>query len=132
MMPSYWNVYLIACRLQCNSYLSVLFSGTASVARGLSSYLDALIGNAISKWLRSIMPIHVDFLSEYPDFFAFAVVILLIVLLSVGVKESSMLNNVFTVVNLITIMIIIVAGAIKGNDCARYVEMHRTRFNAPI
>ncbi|XP_076622997.1 cationic amino acid transporter slimfast isoform X1 [Colletes latitarsis] len=89
--------------------------GTASVARGLSSYLDALIGNVISKTLHSVMPIHVSFLSDYPDFFAFGVVVLLIVLLSIGVKESSILNNIFTVVNLITIVIIIVAGSIKAD-----------------
>lgn len=62
------------------------------------------------------MPIHVRFLSDYPDFFAFGVVMLLIILLSIGVKESSMLNNVFTVINLITIVIIVVAGAIKGKN----------------
>ena len=89
--------------------------GTASVARGLSNYLDALIGNTISKTLTSVMPIHVRFLSDYPDFFAFGVVMLLIILLSIGVKESSMLNNIFTVVNLITIVIIVVAGAIKAD-----------------
>lgn len=77
--------------------------------------MDALIGNAISKTLQSAMPIRVPFLSEYPDFFAFAVVMLLIILLSVGVKESSILNNIFTVINLITIIIIVVAGSIKGN-----------------
>ncbi|XP_076647258.1 cationic amino acid transporter slimfast isoform X2 [Halictus rubicundus] len=89
--------------------------GTASVARGLSNYLDALIGNVISKTLTSVMPIHVSFLSEYPDFFAFAVVLLLVALLSIGVKESSVLNNIFTVVNLITIIIIVVAGSIKAD-----------------
>lgn len=89
--------------------------GTASVARGLSNYLDALIGNVISKTLTSVMPIHVSFLSEYPDFFAFAVVLLLVALLSIGVKESSVLNNIFTVVNLITIVIIVVAGSIKAD-----------------
>ncbi|XP_031840564.1 cationic amino acid transporter slimfast [Nomia melanderi] len=89
--------------------------GTASVARGLSNYLDALIGNAISKALISVMPIRVSFLSEYPDFFAFGVVMLLAILLSVGVKESSMLNNIFTVVNLLTIVIIVVAGSIKAD-----------------
>ena len=62
------------------------------------------------------MPIHVQFLSDYPDFFAFGVVMLLIILLSIGVKESSMLNNIFTVINLITIVIIVVAGAIKGKN----------------
>lgn len=89
--------------------------GTASVARGLSNYLDALIGNVIRNTLQSAMPIRVSFLSDYPDFFAFSVVLLLIILLSVGVKESSLLNNIFTVVNLITILVIIVAGSIKAD-----------------
>ncbi|KAG7189659.1 hypothetical protein KM043_017336 [Ampulex compressa] len=89
--------------------------GTASVARGLSNYLDALIGNVMGKSLYSVMPINVSFLSEYPDFFAFGMVMLLVVLLSIGVKESSILNNIFTTINLITIVIVIVAGSIKAN-----------------
>lgn len=64
--------------------------------------------------MRSLMPINVPFLSEYPDFFAFAMVMLLVALLCVGVKESSILNNVFTVVNVTTIIIVVVAGSIKG------------------
>ncbi|XP_078043796.1 cationic amino acid transporter slimfast isoform X1 [Augochlora pura] len=89
--------------------------GTASVARGLSSYLDALIGNVIRKTLTAAMPINVSFLSEYPDFFACSVVFLLVILLSIGVKESSILNNIFCVVNLIVIAIIVIAGAIKAD-----------------
>ncbi|XP_036140854.1 uncharacterized protein LOC105835035 isoform X5 [Monomorium pharaonis] len=89
--------------------------GTASVARGLSNFIDALIGNVMGNALRSLMPINISFLSEYPDFFAFAMVMLLMVLLCVGVKESSILNNVFTVINLITIAIVIIAGSIKAN-----------------
>ncbi|KAK9306851.1 hypothetical protein QLX08_002723 [Tetragonisca angustula] len=89
--------------------------GTASVARGLSGYLDALIGDVMRKTLQAAMPINIEYLSEYPDFFAFGVVVLLIILLSVGVKESSILNNIFTVINLATIVIIIVAGSIKAD-----------------
>ncbi|XP_011692155.1 PREDICTED: cationic amino acid transporter 3 isoform X2 [Wasmannia auropunctata] len=89
--------------------------GTASVARGLSNYIDALIGNVMGNALRSLMPIDISFLSEYPDFFAFGMVMLLVVLLCIGVKESSILNNVFTVINLITITIVIVAGSIKAD-----------------
>lgn len=62
------------------------------------------------------MPIDISFLSEYPDFFAFAMVMLLVVLLCIGVKESSILNNVFTVINLITITIVIVAGSMRGKS----------------
>ncbi|CAD1475285.1 unnamed protein product, partial [Heterotrigona itama] len=89
--------------------------GTASVARGLSGYLDALIGDVMRKTLQAVMPINIEYLSEYPDFFAFGLVMLLIILLSVGVKESSILNNIFTVINLTTIVIIIVAGSMKAD-----------------
>nr|XP_033340431.1 cationic amino acid transporter 3 isoform X1 [Megalopta genalis]XP_033340433.1 cationic amino acid transporter 3 isoform X1 [Megalopta genalis] len=89
--------------------------GTASVARGLSNYLDALTGNVIKKTLSAAMPMNVQFLSEYPDFFACSVVFLLVILLSIGVKESSILNNIFCVVNLIVIAIIIVAGALNAD-----------------
>lgn len=106
--------------------------GTASVARGLSNYLDALIGNVISETLHSLMPISVSFLSEYPDFFAFTVVILLIILLSVGVKESSILNNIFTVINLMTILIIIIAGSIKGKFYLNMIQIKEIQKVIPI
>lgn len=57
---------------------------------------------------------NVDFLAKYPDFLAMGVILLLAALLAFGVKESSFLNNIFTAVNLITIAIVLVAGAING------------------
>ncbi|XP_043272129.1 cationic amino acid transporter 3 [Venturia canescens] len=89
--------------------------GTASMARGLSDYIDSLLGNVMRDYLQSIMPIDISFLSEYPDFFAFGMVVLLVGLLCIGVKESSYLNMGFTVINLATITIIVVAGAIKAD-----------------
>lgn len=87
--------------------------GTASVARGLSGYLDEMIGHRMSETLRAAMPIDVGFLGTYPDFLSFGMVMLVAVLLSAGVKESSWLNIVFTAVNLATIGLMIVAGAMK-------------------
>lgn len=89
--------------------------GTASVARGLSSYIDALIDNVMEKKMREIMPMTIDFLSPYPDFFSFLVIMLLAGLLSIGVKESTILNNIFTCVNLLTVVTVIIAGAIKSD-----------------
>ncbi|XP_046620465.1 cationic amino acid transporter 3 [Neodiprion virginianus] len=89
--------------------------GTASVARGFSNYLDYLVGNVMSKALREAMPINVSFLSEYPDFFAFGMVLLLAVLLATGVRESSWLNNAFTTINLLTLSVIIVAGSMNAD-----------------
>lgn len=68
----------------------------------------------MSEALLETIPIHVDFLAKYPDFLAMGVILLLAALLAFGVKESSFLNNIFTAVNLMTIAIVLVAGAING------------------
>lgn len=68
----------------------------------------------MSEALREAMPINVPYLAEYPDFFACGTVLLLAVLLAAGAKESALLNNIFTTINLATISIIIVAGSING------------------
>ncbi|XP_051171592.1 high affinity cationic amino acid transporter 1-like [Leptopilina boulardi] len=96
--------------------------GTASIARGLSSYLDILTGNKMALNLRNWMPINISFLSDYPDFFAFAMVLLLTILLSIGVRESSILNNIFTSINVITILIIVVAGSMKADIKNWFIE----------
>lgn len=87
--------------------------GTSSVARGLSGYLDELMDRRMSTALREAMPINVGFLGSYPDLLSFGMVMLVAVLLSAGVKESSWMNIVFTAVNLSTILVMIVAGALK-------------------
>lgn len=89
--------------------------GTSSVARGLSGYLDALIGNPMQRFQKELMPIHVSFLASYPDFFSFIIVMLVSILLAVGVKESSLLNNIFTVINLCTVVMVIVTGIMKAD-----------------
>lgn len=64
--------------------------------------------------LQEAMPIDIEFLSSYPDFLSFGMIMILAGLLAFGVKESTMLNNIFTGLNMIVIAIVIVAGAIKG------------------
>ncbi|GFN83388.1 cationic amino acid transporter 2-like [Plakobranchus ocellatus] len=87
--------------------------GTASVARAWSSYFDSLIGDKISGFFREHMPIHVAQLSDYPDFFALGITLLLTVLLMVGVKESARFNNIFTGVNLLVVLYVTLCGLFK-------------------
>lgn len=84
------------------------------MARGLSGYIDSLIDKNMSKTLTEALPLEPEFLGDYPDFLAFGVVLLLTGLLAIGVKESTFLNNIFTCVNVLTILIVIVSGAING------------------
>lgn len=64
-------------------------------------------------FLRELAPIDVSFLAEYPDIFSFCICILLSIVLAIGVKESSILNNVFTSVNLLTVLTVLIAGGMK-------------------
>ncbi|XP_074026550.1 cationic amino acid transporter 2 [Leptinotarsa decemlineata] len=89
--------------------------GTASVARGMSNYIDSLANKKIRETFTDWLPMNISFLAPYPDFLAFLLVILLTALLSFGVKESSTFNNLFTIVNLVTIVIAIVAGSMKAD-----------------
>uniref|UniRef100_A0A1B6KPK8 Cationic amino acid transporter C-terminal domain-containing protein n=1 Tax=Graphocephala atropunctata TaxID=36148 RepID=A0A1B6KPK8_9HEMI len=89
--------------------------GTASVARGLSNYIDSLSGKVMSTSLTEALPIGVSWLSPYPDFLSCGFILVLALLLAWGVKESSFLNNVFTVVNLCTVTLVIVVGAFYIN-----------------
>lgn len=89
--------------------------GTSSVARGLSGYIDFLCKGALADFWKSIYEADISFLAEYPDFLSFGVIIVLAIVLSVGVRESSMLNNVFTIVNLLTIAVCLIAGGMNAS-----------------
>ncbi|XP_075237864.1 cationic amino acid transporter 3-like isoform X2 [Lycorma delicatula] len=87
--------------------------GTASVARGLSNYVDNLLGNVMQKTLTEVLPLNISFLSPYPDFLSCGLVLMLSLLLAWGVKESTLLNNIFTGVNLLTVLTVIISGSFK-------------------
>ena len=95
--------------------MDIAQTGTASVAKGASDYIDSLTNNTIGGALRSAMPIDISFLGKYPDFFAFMIVMIVTLLLSIGVRLSSTFINVFLTVNLTTVLIIVGSGILKGN-----------------
>ncbi|KAF7288056.1 hypothetical protein GWI33_000110 [Rhynchophorus ferrugineus] len=89
--------------------------GTASVAVGLSKYIDRMANSTISDQLIEWVPLNISFLGKYLDFVSLILVLILTALLAFGVKESSVLNNIFTLLNLVTIGIVVVAGSIKAD-----------------
>ncbi|XP_036029986.1 cationic amino acid transporter 3-like [Onychomys torridus] len=90
--------------------------GAASVARAWSAAFDNLIGNCISQALQRAIPIQVpSFLAEYPDFFAFGLVLLLTGILALGARESALVTRVFTGVNLLVLCFVSLSGFVKGS-----------------
>nr|XP_012147327.1 PREDICTED: cationic amino acid transporter 3-like isoform X1 [Megachile rotundata] len=89
--------------------------GSASVVRGLSTYVDALFNNAMKNAFESAAPIDISNFSSYPDFFAFGVTLIFSAALAFGAKESSLANNVFTLVNLSVVLFVIIVGSLKAD-----------------
>ncbi|KAF5296351.1 hypothetical protein FQR65_LT10243 [Abscondita terminalis] len=89
--------------------------GSASVAKGLSLYLDTLINNTMQDTFKEIAPIHIKFLATYFDFFSFGISLVLAAALAFGMKGSATINNIFTAVNLSVVFFVVVAGSFKAN-----------------
>lgn len=101
-----------------NIFFFIIYSilGSASVVKGLSAYLDNLCGHAMENFLSVHLPMSIDGLNQYPDIFAFSVTIIFAWAIAIGVKESTRLNTIFTVLNLSVVVFVIGAGLFKGNN----------------
>ncbi|XP_062422668.1 cationic amino acid transporter 2-like isoform X2 [Pungitius pungitius] len=99
--------------------------GTSSVAKAWTGTFDDLIDNIIAQTLEDYTPMESLGLASYPDFFAAGLIMLLAGDISIviscervlahGVKESAVINTVFTAINVMVLIFIIIAGFIKGD-----------------
>ncbi|XP_049823429.1 cationic amino acid transporter 2 isoform X2 [Aethina tumida] len=106
--------------------------GSASVARGLSSYLDTMINDTMRNTFIDIAPINVSFLAEYFDFFAFGISVLLAIALAFGMKESSMMNNVVTLINIGVVVFTVIVGSTKADTSNWDIQPNATNTTADV
>jgi amino acid transporter len=86
--------------------------GASSVARSWSGYLDTLAGGSISAAMGRALPaMHVPGLAADPDFIAFGMTMLLACVCAIGVRESTMVNNLLTALNIGVILFVLSVGS---------------------
>lgn len=76
-----WNLILefVLCkstfRISPHTLENVHFSGTSSVARGYSGYVDELLGNPMRNFFSEYLSMEAKYMADYPDLFAFILVL---------------------------------------------------------
>lgn len=94
--------------------------GASSVARAWSGYVDSVANSAISTWMNAhVGNWTVPGLASYPDFLAFGMTMALSLVCAAGVRESTLINNVLTCVNVGVILLVVFAG-IKYTNTANF------------
>ncbi|XP_042144216.1 cationic amino acid transporter 4-like [Ixodes scapularis] len=90
--------------------------GLAAVARACSAYIDSLLGNIMKSWSEEhVGRINVPFFSEEPDLFAFVIILAFLIIMSVGVRASTHINNIFSMVNIGVALLVIAVGSYFAN-----------------
>jgi amino acid transporter len=89
--------------------------GTASMSNALSQYIDYVFDRKIRKFMLAYIPLNVTGLGPYPDFLAFGFACFATFMMIVGVKESAYINKLITMINILILAFITVAGATKAS-----------------
>ena len=74
-----------------------------------------------------ILPMNIPYLSPYPDLCAFVITLLLTLVLSIGVKESTRFNNIFTCLNIGVVIFV----TIFGFFCSKWHNWNITTEELP-
>ncbi|KAK2167787.1 hypothetical protein LSH36_24g10041 [Paralvinella palmiformis] len=102
--------------------------GISAAAKSWSGTLDSLCNGSISQAIQNAVgAMHVRYISSYPDFVAFAIILFVMIFVLVGAKISANFNKVIVIIKLLVVGIIIVAGFALA-DLSNWIDPQRGGF----
>ncbi|XP_057666955.1 high affinity cationic amino acid transporter 1 [Diorhabda carinulata] len=87
--------------------------GSAASTKAIFLYIDELANKTMASFFTENMPLGGNQVSHYADLFSLALAIAFSIALACGAKESSVINNIFTFVNLLVVIVVIISGLWK-------------------
>ncbi|XP_064643072.1 high affinity cationic amino acid transporter 1-like [Lineus longissimus] len=85
--------------------------GAASVGKAWSQYFDTLFNDTVARYIAAhVPPMQAPGLAEHPDFIALVLLIVSTMVVAIGVKMSSVVSFVFTILNILVIGCVICIG----------------------
>ncbi|KAG5898298.1 hypothetical protein JTB14_008641 [Gonioctena quinquepunctata] len=87
--------------------------GSAASTKAIFLYIDELANNTMTEFFEKNIPLGGNQISTYADLFSLGLAIAFSIALACGAKESSRVNNICTVTNLIVVLLVIISGLWK-------------------
>ncbi|CAF2714816.1 unnamed protein product [Rotaria sp. Silwood2] len=108
----------------------------ASSARAWTSSVDSIIDFRMSNFFQKYFPFPFNnpygMFAPYMDIGAFCITLIAAIILAIGVKESSRMNNFCTTVNLTSVTIIVISGLFKANTDNWHISINQIKQNQSI
>ncbi|KAJ8985023.1 hypothetical protein NQ317_016934 [Molorchus minor] len=89
--------------------------GSATGTKAIFLYIDELANNTMASFFLENMPLTGNQIASYADVFSLGLSLVFSVALAFGAKESSMINNIFTLTNISIVLLVIISGLWKVN-----------------
>ncbi|XP_074026557.1 cationic amino acid transporter 2 isoform X1 [Leptinotarsa decemlineata] len=87
--------------------------GSAASTKAIFLYIDELANKTMTDFFEKNIPLGGNQISTYADLFSLGLAIIFSIALACGAKESSWVNNAFTITNLLVVILVIVSGLWK-------------------
>uniref|UniRef100_A0A0K2U7Y3 Solute carrier family 7 (Cationic amino acid transporter, y+ system), member 2 [Ciona intestinalis] n=1 Tax=Lepeophtheirus salmonis TaxID=72036 RepID=A0A0K2U7Y3_LEPSM len=103
--------------------------GASSVAKGFTKNLNSITNGKVEVFLENFPLVTGEIFEKNLDIISFLLIMVLTIILALGVKESTIINNLLTTVNIAIVLFVFIAGGINVNFENWNISMEELKNN---